>query len=272
MKTFRLIMILLIVVLCTTVSYSQTNETQKSATNNPQIQSGNAEISKTVAEIRELLKNKIIISKRNYDEKENEEYNEWGTPTNLQILEDRIEFKFKKGNIIYYYSDLIVDNITTIYSAKKDYGPDFGKKFIIYSEVKGEGVKLIEKFILLQKQIKENFFNSQLALFNPTATQYRLLKTKPAISEEQRKFIIQANMFNQEKSYDKAIEMYNKAVNIDQTSYPAAYSNLALLSAQLLKYHEAIYNMKKYLLLDPEASDARSCQDKIYEWEAKIGK
>jgi len=30
--------------------------------------------------------------------------------------------------------------------------------------------------------------------------------------------------------------------------------------------------MKKYLLLEPEATDARSAQDKIYEWEAKTGK
>jgi len=27
--------------------------------------------------------------------------------------------------------------------------------------------------------------------------------------------------------------------------------------------------MKKYLMLEPEASDARSAQDKIYEWKAQ---
>lgn len=30
--------------------------------------------------------------------------------------------------------------------------------------------------------------------------------------------------------------------------------------------------MKKYLLLEPEASDARGAQDKIYEWEGIIEK
>jgi hypothetical protein len=28
--------------------------------------------------------------------------------------------------------------------------------------------------------------------------------------------------------------------------------------------------MKKYLMLVPEAEDARAAQDKIYEWEAEI--
>jgi hypothetical protein len=30
--------------------------------------------------------------------------------------------------------------------------------------------------------------------------------------------------------------------------------------------------MKHYLLLEPQAKDARSAQDKIYEWELMLGK
>ncbi|MDO9256593.1 MAG: hypothetical protein Q7U54_13835 [Bacteroidales bacterium] len=51
-----------------------------------------------------------------------------------------------------------------------------------------------------------------------------------------------------------------------------AYTNLALLSAQVKDFQTAIYYMKKYLLLVPESEDARSCQDKIYEWEVQITK
>lgn len=108
--------------------------------------------------------------------------------------------------------------------------------------------------------------------FEPTAAEYRKLKVKPPVSEEQRKYIVQANSFNQQKSYVKAIELYKKAIELDQTAYPAAYSNLALLSAQIGKFDAAIYYMKKYLLLEPEAKEARSAQDKIYEWEAQISK
>jgi tetratricopeptide (TPR) repeat protein len=106
--------------------------------------------------------------------------------------------------------------------------------------------------------------------FAPIAAEYRALKVKPPVSEEQRKFIVQANSFNQQKLFEKAIEYYNKAIDLDQTAYPAAYSNIALLSAQLHKYDAAILSMKKYLLLDPNASDARGAQDKIYEWEIML--
>lgn len=108
--------------------------------------------------------------------------------------------------------------------------------------------------------------------FEPVAAEYRKLKVKPPVSEEQRKYVVQANSLNQQKMYVQAIELYKKAIELDQTAYPAAYSNLALLSAQIRKFDVAIYYMKKYLLLEPEAKDARGAQDKIYEWEILTGK
>ena len=111
---------------------------------------------------------------------------------------------------------------------------------------------------------------AQLASFSPIAAQYRALKIKPPMSEEQRKLVVQANAFNQEKNYDKAIEKYLKAVDSNPTAYPAAYFNLALLYAQQKHPRRAIFYMKHYLLLEPDAKDARSAQDKIYEWEALL--
>jgi tetratricopeptide (TPR) repeat protein len=92
------------------------------------------------------------------------------------------------------------------------------------------------------------------------------------VSEEQRRYIVQANVLSQEKDYGKAIELYLKAVELDSVSYPAAYFNLALLSAQMNRFTSAISCMKQYLLLEPGAQDARSAQDKIYEWELRAGK
>ena len=87
------------------------------------------------------------------------------------------------------------------------------------------------------------------------------------MSEEQREFVVQANALNQRKDYARAIDLYLKAIDLDPVSYPGAYFNLALLSAQLKRYKQAISYMKQYLLLVPEAKDARSAQDKIYEWK-----
>ena len=130
--------------------------------------------------------------------------------------------------------------------------------------------ELADYLYYFQHQYAIQRYDSLLNAFKPLAAQYCELREKPPVLEEQRKFIVQANIFNEQKMYEKAIELYNKAIEFDQTSYPAAYSNLALLSAQVNQFDAAIYYMKKYLLLEPEATDARSAQDKIYEWEAKL--
>jgi tetratricopeptide (TPR) repeat protein len=110
----------------------------------------------------------------------------------------------------------------------------------------------------------------RLALFGTKAAEYRALAVKPPVTEEQRKYIVQANALNEEKDYAGAIALYLKALDLDPVSYPGAYFNLGLLSAQMKRYNAAITYMKQYLLLVPEAPDARSAQDKIYEWELKM--
>ena len=106
-----------------------------------------------------------------------------------------------------------------------------------------------------------------LVKFEPIAAEYAALKVKPPVAEEQRKYIVQANLLNQQKQYQQAIELYVKAIQLDPTAFPAGYYNIALLDAQLGYYDNAIFEMKKYLMLLPDAPDARSAQDKIYEWE-----
>ena len=105
--------------------------------------------------------------------------------------------------------------------------------------------------------------------FNSLAVKYTKMSEKPAVTEEQRKYVVQANSFTKDRLYEQAIDAYKKALAIDPVAYPAAYYNLALLFAEKNSFKEAIINMKKYLLLVPGAPDSRAAQDKIYEWEAK---
>lgn len=130
--------------------------------------------------------------------------------------------------------------------------------------------KLADNLFFFQHQYNVKLYDSLLTEFKPIAARYCSLVEKITISEEQRKYIVQANLANDQKMYNKAIEFYNKAIELDQTAFPAAYSNLALISALANNFEAAVFNMKKYLLLEPEASDARSSQDKIYEWEMMI--
>jgi hypothetical protein len=109
--------------------------------------------------------------------------------------------------------------------------------------------------------------SERLAKFEPVAAQYRALETKPQMSEEQRKLVVQANALTEKKQFFNAREKYLAALALDPTSYPGAYFNLALLEAQMNLPFSAIAYMKQYLLLVPDAKDARSAQDKIYEWE-----
>ena len=134
--------------------------------------------------------------------------------------------------------------------------------------------KAADNLYVIQKAL-ENLtekLNKELALFEPIAAEYRSLSVKPQISEEQRRLVVQANAYNQRKDYAGAIDRYNKTLGINPTSYPEAYFNLALLHEQQRLYSFAITYMKKYLMLVPDAPDARGAQDKIYEWETMIHK
>ena len=117
-----------------------------------------------------------------------------------------------------------------------------------------------------------NNCENMLSEFNVKYKNYQLQKEKSLFTEYQRKFVVQANAANEKRNYEEAILFYNKALEINPFSYPSAYYNIALISGQIKNYIYAILNMKKYLMLVPEAEDARSCQDKIYEWEAQITK
>jgi len=134
--------------------------------------------------------------------------------------------------------------------------------------------KVADDLYCIQQKLKNLAETQQkeLALFEPIAAEYRSLAVKPQIPEEQRKCIVQANALSQEKQYLDAIALYEKAIALDPASYPAAYFNLALLSAQENARRFAIHYMKHYLLLVPDAPDARSAQDKIYEWELLMQK
>jgi tetratricopeptide (TPR) repeat protein len=215
---------------------------------------------------------------------------DWGKPKDVNVFEDRIELKFKNQNKIIYFPDLLdysikVIRIKNITPSNDEYQIRLNNCTLSINpnstttSVNGISEwrpyvikKLADDLFFIQYQLSEKRYLSQLTLFEPIAAQYHALKVKPPVSEEQRKYIVQANDLTQEKMYDKAIELYNKAIELDQTAYPAAYFNLALLSARIYKYNTAIYYMKKYLLLEPEASDARSAQDKIYGWEIMMQK
>jgi len=240
------------------------------STDSVKLKVDNGEFIKAKKEIANLLKNKYTVF-TNKDNNDKNHFTGWNNPVKITVYDDRIEFANKDENAHFNFSELADFDIFLVKPDNKQDGPRFGR-FLIYSQIPGNGQKLADNLNLIKKYFIEVNYLTPLRLFEPIAAQYRATKIKPTISEEQRKFIVQANLFNQLKNYLKAIELYQKVIALDPTSYPSAYSNLALISAIINNYNGAIYYMKTYLLLEPEATDARSCQDKIYEWEALSGK
>lgn len=198
-------------------------------------------------------------------------------PEIVSVFDDRFEITYKKpkNTVVFYFSDLPKYDIEVVKITTGTDNYEFLVRlgeltFSVYNSSNGR--ELPDYLFFFQHRINVQRYDSLIAIFKPVAAQYCAINLKPAVSEEQRKYIVQANVLNQQKMYNKAIEIYNKAIEIDQTAYPAAYSNVALLSALLHKFDAAIYYMKKYLMLEPAASDARGAQDKIYEWEILMQK
>jgi len=128
----------------------------------------------------------------------------------------------------------------------------------------GKGVA--DLIYYMQHRYAVKYYEEDLESFNRIAASYQNLSEKPEISEEQRKLFIQGNTMAQ-SNVDDAITYYDRAIALNPISSPTSYYNYALIAAMAERYELAILNMKKYILLLPNAEDLRAAQDKIYEWE-----
>jgi len=106
--------------------------------------------------------------------------------------------------------------------------------------------------------------------FQEVVASYRAANPKPQLPEEAHKFKVQAEFAVQEKQFDKAVELYGKALEIAPW-WPQGHFNRAVILGETKKYREAMSEMKRYLLLVPDAPDARAAQNKVYQWESVAG-
>jgi len=102
--------------------------------------------------------------------------------------------------------------------------------------------------------------------FQDVVNQYRSANPKPEFTEEARKYKVQAEFAEQQKLTDQTIELYGKALAIVPW-WPEGHYHLALALAEAKRYRDAMTEMKRFLLLAPDAPEARAAQDKIYQWE-----
>lgn len=168
---------------------------------------------------------------------------------------NRLQKESGKHVVMYQINIQFGENLTEIYS------PDYDLMCRLADDL----------YFIKRKTISESI-ESELTRFASVVEKNKGQAARQPVSEEQRKFIVQANAATQTKGYVQAIGYFKQALQLNETGFPDAYFNMALIYANIRQFDQAILSMKKYLLVLPDSPDARNAQDKIYEWEAGINK
>ncbi len=103
--------------------------------------------------------------------------------------------------------------------------------------------------------------------FQDVVAKYLAANPKPTMSEEARKYRVQAEFAVQQKRFSDAVELYGKALDIAPW-WPEGHFQLALSLGENKEYRRALLEMRRYLMLAAAAPEARAAQDKIYQWES----
>ncbi|HEU4430734.1 MAG TPA: hypothetical protein VFT98_18380 [Myxococcota bacterium] len=91
----------------------------------------------------------------------------------------------------------------------------------------------------------------------------------PEIEETLRRTQVQVELAIRENRLLDAAGLYSAALNATP-NWSGGQFNHALVLGELEFYPSAVFRMRTYLALSPDAPDARAARDKIYEWEARI--
>lgn len=136
---------------------------------------------------------------------------------------------------------------------------------------KGEGAKTLADALLRLKLGYDETIAAAEGKFQTDAASYRAANPKPDFPEDARRFRVQAEAALRDKRFDDAAERYAEGLALAPWWLEGRF-NLALVLGELKAYDAAMREMKRYLQLAPEASNARAAQDKIYEWEGAMRK
>ena len=105
--------------------------------------------------------------------------------------------------------------------------------------------------------------------FAAVVAAYQTSNPRPQISEDVRRFNVMAESAIRDKRLSDAVEAYNEGLKLAPW-WPEGHFNEALILGELHYYDEAIDHMHKYILLAPNAPDARKAQDQIYAWQGEV--
>jgi tetratricopeptide (TPR) repeat protein len=147
-------------------------------------------------------------------------------------------------------------------------GREYSSYTVVCSNLNETWVKAIGDGLLrLKLEYDKSNDPENMAKFKEEALRYQAMNPKPELPEDARRFRVQAEGSVAAKRFLEAAERYGKAIEIAPW-WPEAHFNRAVVLAELQNFDSAMAEMKRYLLLKPDAADARQAQDFIYAWEA----
>lgn len=197
-----------------------------------------------------------------------------GAPSDVVLTDTGYKFKFATNTVAIEF-DYLTNLKIKVYNANNSIQGNAnspvsqlkigGVRLAVSIEQQYALVNISNQFRKVQQLHNEIFYN--INQFEVWAAQYIHAPEKPLVTETQRKYIIQADAATKLYQYDKAISLNNSIINIHPTSYPNAYMNIALLQGETNRLHSAIHNMKKYIQLNTDSTDAKFAATKINEWE-----
>lgn len=129
--------------------------------------------------------------------------------------------------------------------------------------------KIVDAFYVLRNAAQREVSPAGDAAFAQVVSDYRQAQPKPHIPEDVRRYEVQAKVAIQEGNFANAADSYAQGLQIAPW-WPDGHFDRAAVLAEIGEYQAAIAEMQRYLLLAPDATDARASQDKIYEWESRF--
>jgi regulator of sirC expression with transglutaminase-like and TPR domain len=89
---------------------------------------------------------------------------------------------------------------------------------------------------------------------------------KPELPEAARRLRVQAESAVNAKRFADAADKYAEALALAPW-WPEGHFNRGVVLGEMQQFDSAANEMKRYLMLRPDAPDARQAQDFIYAWE-----
>jgi hypothetical protein len=104
--------------------------------------------------------------------------------------------------------------------------------------------------------------------FQKRAAAWRALPVRPPLAGEVRKQQLLAEHDVNEKQFEAAAAAYYAGTQIDPM-WPEGHFNAAAIYGELKDYDDAVWHMRCYLELMPNAPDAQDARDQMLLWQAK---